>query len=116
MSYQINQVEWGDQEHLISQIRERVFVCELHMPKDAEFDERDLTALHFLAFHSNGEAIATARLCKDGLVGRIAVLPAHRSRGVYQKMLATIISQAQQAGLDSICVNCILQEVERFKV
>ncbi|GAP76371.1 MULTISPECIES: GNAT family N-acetyltransferase [Pseudoalteromonas] len=115
MSYQIHQVDWGSQDNPIRQIRERVFVCELNIPKAIEFDGRDTTALHFIAYADNGEPVATARLCKDGLLGRIAVLPPHRNRGIYSQMLTFILSNAASNGLESICINCLLDEVERFK-
>ena len=115
MPYQIHQVDWGSQGNPIRQIRERVFVFELNIPKSVEFDSRDNSALHFVAYTEQGEAVATARLCDDGLLGRIAVLPDHRNRGVYNEMLSYIFSNAANCGLSAIRINCLLDEVERFK-
>ncbi|MEO2265988.1 GNAT family N-acetyltransferase [Pseudoalteromonas pernae] len=115
MPYRIHQVDWGSQDNPIRQIRERVFVFELNIPKSVEFDGRDTSALHFVAYTEQGEAVATARLCEDGLLGRIAVLPDHRNRGIYNEMLSYILTNAANFGLRSICINCILDEVERFK-
>ncbi|MDE1067827.1 hypothetical protein OS098_23755, partial [Escherichia coli] len=80
MGYHINKVEWELGRELLQQIRERVFVCELHIPKHIEFDNLDQCAHHILVTDDSQVAIATGRLCSDGLIGRIAVLPEHRNR------------------------------------
>ncbi|MBS3796620.1 GNAT family N-acetyltransferase [Pseudoalteromonas sp. BDTF-M6] len=115
MPYRIHQVDWGSKDNPIRQIRERVFVFELNIPKNVEFDERDTSALHFVAYDEHGEPVATARLCQDGLLGRIAVLPEHRNRGIYTEILKFVLSNAANCGFESICINCVLDEVERFK-
>ena len=40
MGYQINKVEWDRQKDQLQQIREKVFVYELHIPKRIEFDSQ----------------------------------------------------------------------------
>ena len=73
MGYHINKVEWDIGKELLQQIRERVFVCELHIPKHI------------------------------------------RNRSVYRSLLNYIVELAQQQGCDCVSINCILNEVERFK-
>lgn len=115
MGYRIDKVEWKINKELLQQIRERVFVCELHIPKHIEFDALDNTAQHILVTDDTQCPVATGRLCTDGLIGRIAVLPEHRNRSVYKSLLTFIVQLAQQQGCDSVSINCILNEVERFK-
>ncbi|WP_105216019.1 GNAT family N-acetyltransferase [Pseudoalteromonas sp. T1lg22] len=115
MPYRIHQVDWGSQDSPIRQIRERVFVFELNIPKSVEFDERDNNALHFVAYDENGTPVATARLCQDGLLGRLAVLPDHRNPSIYTEILKYVLINASNCGFKSICINCVLDEVERFK-
>ncbi|MFY8328806.1 GNAT family N-acetyltransferase [Pseudoalteromonas sp. ZZD1] len=115
MSYHIDKVEWNTGKDLLQQIRERVFVCELHIPKHVEFDNLDCNALHVLVTDERKTPVATGRLCNDGLIGRIAVLPEHRNRSVYKSLLMYIVNLAQQQGCDIVSINCILNEVERFK-
>ncbi|MDN3377400.1 MULTISPECIES: GNAT family N-acetyltransferase [unclassified Pseudoalteromonas] len=115
MSYHIDKVEWNTGKDLLQQIRERVFVCELHIPKHVEFDSLDYNALHVLVTDDCQTPVATGRLCSDGLIGRIAVLPEHRNRSVYKSLLTYIVNLAHQQGYDSVSINCILNEVERFK-
>lgn len=115
MGYRINKVEWDRQKNELQQIRERVFVYELHIPKRVEFDNLDKLALHVLVTDDSFCPVATARLCNDGLIGRLAVLPDHRNRNVYCSLLNYIFDIAEEQGIESISVNCVLHEVERFK-
>jgi predicted GNAT family N-acyltransferase len=115
MGYQINKVEWDRQKDQLQQIREKVFVYELHIPKRVEFDSQDKLAHHVLVTHNSNAPVATGRLCTDGLIGRIAVLPAHRNRHVYTSLLTFIVNLAANDGHQVISINCILSEVERFK-
>jgi predicted GNAT family N-acyltransferase len=49
------------------------------------------------------------------LIGRIAVLPEHRNRKVYKSLLNFIVELASNQGIEEVSINCILNEVERFK-
>jgi predicted GNAT family N-acyltransferase len=115
MGYQVDKVDWHTQKDLLQQIREQVFVYELHIPKRVEFDDLDQLAQHILVTDDSLSPVATGRLCTDGLIGRIAVLPAHRNRLLYQSLLNFIVSLASEQGLSAISINCILNEVELFK-
>ncbi|MEM6510753.1 MAG: GNAT family N-acetyltransferase, partial [Pseudomonadota bacterium] len=89
--------------------------CELHIPKDIEFDHLDKTAHHVLVTDECKCPVATGRLCNDGLIGRIAVLPEHRNRSVYKSLLNYLVGMAEKQGCDCVSINCILNEVDRFK-
>ncbi|MBH0056042.1 GNAT family N-acetyltransferase [Pseudoalteromonas sp. SWXJZ94C] len=115
MGYQVKKVDWDTQKDLLQQIREKVFVYELHIPKHIEFDSLDEFALHVLVTDETQTPIATGRLCVDGLIGRIAVLPEHRNRCVYKSLLNFIVELAASQGIEKVSINCILNEVERFK-
>ena len=114
MGYRVTKVEWDRQKDQLQQIRERVFVYELHIPKRVEFDNHDKLALHVLVTDDTRCPVATARLCDDGLISRLAVLPDHRNRKVYCSLLNYIFDLATEQGIESISVNCVLHEVERF--
>jgi len=66
-------------------IRLEVFVHEQNVPPEAERDEHDATALHFLAFHGD-TALGTARvLLQDGgvvKITRVAVKKSARGLGL----------------------------------
>lgn len=114
MGYRVTEVDWNRQKSLLQQIRERVFVYELHIPKKVEFDSLDEICQHVLVTDESAQAVATGRLCSDGLIGRIAVLPEHRNRLVYHSLLNFIVKLAARQGINSICINCILNEVQLF--
>lgn len=85
----------------IEHIRLEVFVREQHVPLELEWDEDDSQAMHILAYR-NEKAVATARLLKDGRIGRMAVLPPWRGQGVGRKMLLYLIAEAKKQGNDNI--------------
>ena len=115
MVYTVDKVDWQSEKDQLQQIRERVFVYELHIPKNIEFDNLDALAQHILVTDNMHSPVATGRLCNDGLIGRIAVLPQHRNRNVYKSLLNFIVKLAAEQGIEAISINCILNEVERFK-
>ena len=110
MGYRVNEVDWNRQKSLLQQIRERVFVYELHIPKRVEFDSLDEICQHVLVTDESEQAVATGRLCSDGLIGRIAVLPEHRNRLVYQSLLNFIVKLAARQGINTICINCFIKQ------
>ena len=68
-------------------VREAVFVREQNVPAELEHDEHDAEALHLLALDTDtGEPVGTARVLDKGngvaKIGRVAVLPAYRGRGI----------------------------------
>jgi predicted GNAT family N-acyltransferase len=82
-------------------IRLNVFVYEQGVPLDEELDEHDPAALHLLAF-LDGQAAGTGRYYAEGeraVIGRMAVLPWARGRGVGGAILAELLAQAQRSGL-----------------
>jgi predicted GNAT family N-acyltransferase len=115
MGYQVNEADWHSQKDLLQHIREQVFVYELHIPKHIEFDSLDKFAYHVLVTDDGHFPVATGRLCSDGLISRIAVLPKHRNRKVYKSLLNFIVELASNQGIEEVSINCILNEVERFK-
>ena len=85
-------------------IRTRVFVIEQGVPKEIEMDRDDKRAIHFLAFAS-GKAVGTARVVMhrgNAKIGRMAVLKAHRGRGIGTKLLRRAIVMAKKQGAQQI--------------
>lgn len=76
--------------HDCCMIREAVFIQEQAVPLALEWDAQDATAIHLLA-STDGQAIACARVLPDGHIGRMAVLPAWRGRGVGAVVLQAAI-------------------------
>lgn len=82
-------------------VRRRVFIEEQGVPSEEELDGRDSEALHLLARDPDGDAIGTLRLLLDGevaKVGRVAVDPDWRRRGIAARMLDLALGEAQDRG------------------
>lgn len=96
--YSILLTDWAHEQARLSRVRRAVFIDEQGVPEDMEWDADDAGAVHFLAVDGNGQAIGCARLLPDGHLGRMAVLPAWRGRGVGRALLAAVLSAAQRRG------------------
>ena len=66
-----------------------------------EWDGEDARAFHLLAVSDGGDPIATARLLATGQIGRMAVLPAWRGRGVGRAMLIRLLEHIERNHLPS---------------
>lgn len=100
--YLVAHADWPGDAATIRSIRDAVFVRELGVPADLEWDGLDPDCAHLLAYDMAGNPIATARLQADGHIGRMAVLPEWRGRGVGGAMLLMLIELAAAHGLDEV--------------
>lgn len=90
--------DWLRARAPLEYIRRKVFIEEQGVPETMEWDADDAASLHFLALVSAGSPIACARLLPDGHIGRMAVLPAWRRRGVGRALLDAAIGAARARG------------------
>jgi predicted GNAT family N-acyltransferase len=87
-------------------IRRAVFVEEQEIPLEEEFDARDAEAEHLLVVDDDGAPVATCRVFVDDAgvgdgtarLGRLAVLPRARRRGLASRMIAACEQRARAAG------------------
>ncbi len=77
-------------------VREPVFVHEQQVPIELEWDELDPLCIHVIARDEAGRPIGTGRLTPERKVGRMAVLPDWRGRGVGDALLLALIEAAAQ--------------------
>ncbi len=87
----IRTANWPQEQELLRQLRNTVFVQEQNVPVDIEWDGYDQEATHFIAFDHNGDAIATARLLPSGKLGRMAVLRNWRDHGIGSQVLRYVL-------------------------
>lgn len=97
MNWRVNVFECGELPAAARAIREAVFVREQQVPIELEWDEFDARSLHALAFGDDDVPVGTGRLLPDGRIGRMAVLPSWRGRGVGTAILSALVARA--AGL-----------------
>lgn len=94
-------VEPIDYEHGLPDlraVREAVFVREQRVPLALEWDELDPLCWHVLARDADGQPIGTGRLTPEHKIGRMAVLPGWRGRGVGDALLQALLAQARALG------------------
>jgi predicted GNAT family N-acyltransferase len=112
----IADADYGEDFESIRRVRFDVFVDEQGVPADIEMDDRDPECAHVLAI-VGGSAVGTARidLRRDGKVGRLAVLPAHRRRGVATALTLRLHALARQKGLASVWCHAQLQALPFYE-
>ena len=76
-------------------LRTEVFILEQHVPEALEWDEQDAASIHVLARDEHGQPIACGRLTPQQKIGRMAVLPSWRHRGVGTAILRELITRAR---------------------
>jgi predicted GNAT family N-acyltransferase len=94
-------VEHVDYEATLPQlraVREAVFVQEQGVPLDLERDDIDPQCHHVIARDALGQPIGTGRLTPERKIGRMAVLPDWRGRGVGDALLLALIDTARELG------------------
>lgn len=89
----------------VRRVREEVFVREQGVPLELEWDHFDSSSRHVLAETDGGEAIGTARLLPDGHIGRMAVLPPWRGKGVGSAMLLFLVNEARRLGMAEVLLS-----------
>jgi predicted GNAT family N-acyltransferase len=92
-------VTWATGREDLMAVRFAVFVDEQGVPPALEADADDDRALHLLARTPAGIGIGTARLLPNGHIGRMAVLPDWRRRGIGGRLLDGAITAARRLGL-----------------
>jgi len=97
-AFTIVETDWARDAVRLSVVRRAVFIDEQGVPEAMEWDEYDAVSAHWLAIAADGSPIGCARLLPDGHIGRMAVLPVWRGRGVGRGLLAAILRAAQARG------------------
>lgn len=98
MKLEIITTDWPRDAGTLRAIRERVFVEEQGVPMELELDGLDPGARHLIAIVDEDLPVGTARLLDDGHVGRMAVLPAWRGRGIGTALLRRAVELAIAGG------------------
>lgn len=100
--FDIREANWRYDERFLASVRRTVFIQELGVPVEMEWDGKDDSAWHWLATDPDKNPIGTARLLADGQIGRMAVLPEHRNKGVGGALLEQAIGKARRLGMDQL--------------
>ncbi|MGV0963085.1 MAG: GNAT family N-acetyltransferase [Polynucleobacter sp.] len=109
---------WLDGKEEAYPIRKRVFIDEQGVPEEMELDEYDPLAQHALAY-VNSECIGTARLVtlpgNLGRIGRMAVLPMHRRRGIGGGLLRALLELSKSQGITPLELHAQLSAIPFYE-
>lgn len=97
-AFTIRETDWSRDAARLGAIRRAVFIDEQGVPEALEWDEYDAVSTHWLALAGDGSPIGCARLLPDGHLGRMAVLPAWRGRGIGRALLDAVLHAARMRG------------------
>lgn len=94
----VRTADWKLDETAIAEVRRTVFIEEQGVPEALEWEAEDAQYRWFVAQASN-RVIGIVRLTDAGRIGRMAVMPEWRRRGVGKALLATALRAAAESGL-----------------
>lgn len=101
MTFRFRKYSWQLAPQAIREIRHQVFIQEQKVPEELEWDDTDAIADHYLAVAGDNTPVAVARLYPSvtdtARIGRMAVLPAYRGRGVGEALLRHLVTEAAEA-------------------
>jgi predicted GNAT family N-acyltransferase len=104
-SFVVRPVYWKASREKLAAVRRTVFIEEQSVPEDLEWDDEDERSYHVLATLEDGTPVGTGRLKLDCHIGRMAVLPEWRRRGVGSAILQSLIEYAQRDGCTTLRLN-----------
>ncbi|MBC3764294.1 GNAT family N-acetyltransferase [Neptunicella marina] len=111
MTFRAKSVDWKNAKDKLTQLREKVFVCEWRIPREVEFDQQDPQSFHVLVMDEKHNAIATGRITPKGEVGRIAVVSRCRQTQVYQTLFDALMKIARKHQFSAVTVQCELDGI-----
>jgi len=106
---------WEKAQPVAGPLRFAIFVGEQNVPSGIELDDLDASCVHAVAYDVDGKAIGTGRLLPDGHIGRMAVVPEWRRRGVGAEILEALIGEARKRGHKEVMLSAQLQAAEFYR-
>lgn len=97
----VRAADWIVDESAIARVRRTVFIEEQGVPESLEWEAADPQCRWFVAV-ADGSLIGIARLTAAGRIGRMAVLPDWRRRGVGGALLAAALRAARELGMQQV--------------
>ena len=115
LSFTVKPVYWITSQKEVRAIRNKVFVEEQGVPPELEWDGLDEASYHVLACGPDGLPIGTGRLLQDGRIGRLAVLPEWRGKGVGRALLELLLVIANKMGNEEVKLHSQTQVVGFYR-
>lgn len=115
MPFAVRHASWQQDNASLRLVREQVFIQEQHVPVALEWDGEDEAALHLLAEDSKGQPVGTARMLGDGHIGRVAVLPKWRGRGVGTSLTRYLLKLALEQGFSELFLDAQVEALGFYR-
>lgn len=109
--FTVSLICWHDGEPLLRSIREAVFIREMGVSPELEWDGKDDGCRHALALSLQGDAIGCGRMLPNGHIGHIAVLPLWRKQKVGTAIAEALLDYARAHDYPQISVDAPPQYV-----
>jgi predicted GNAT family N-acyltransferase len=106
--------DWSADRRDLERIRRTVFVEEQEIPEKDEWDGEDAGSVHVLA-RLNRDPVGTGRLNPAGKIGRIAVFPGQRGRGIGTQILLRLLDEARRRGIREPYLHAQVQAVPFYE-
>jgi predicted GNAT family N-acyltransferase len=113
--FRVQTVDFHDSLADLRAVRDTVFVREQNVPEELERDALDPLCVHVLARALDGTPIGTGRLTPEHRIGRMAVLPEWRGKGVGDAILLALVDEAQQRGWREVALNAQVSAIEFYR-
>ena len=98
-------VSFSEKKAEIASVRRAVFVEEQNVPESIDFDGSDTDYIHVLATDKNGLPVGTARINREGRIGRMAVLKNYRRQGIGRKMIQALMDYGRKHSITDFHVS-----------
>lgn len=113
-------LSYGSDLSEVYRIRQNVFIDEMGMTEEDEFDGQDDIAMHVIVYEESGSrnAVATGRICLDGTIceiGHIAVLKEFRNKKYGDFAVRMLINKAIIAEIKEIVCYSLQETVAFFQ-
>jgi predicted GNAT family N-acyltransferase len=105
--FHVEIADWSrdDQHTALLDLRGTVFIQEQGVPEQRERDGLDVDCWHVLARDEAGVPIGCGRLTPQHKIGRMAVLPEWRGRGVGVALLRELVARARAQGWPEVALD-----------
>ncbi|MCS6785936.1 MAG: GNAT family N-acetyltransferase [Thiobacillaceae bacterium] len=104
VALRVRRADWPRDEAAIAAVRRAVFIQEQGVPEALEWEPDDPRCDWFLA-EAADQVVGTARLTADARIGRMAVLPQWRRRGVGSALMRAVLAHARTLGLQQVSLH-----------
>ncbi|MCU0841918.1 MAG: GNAT family N-acetyltransferase [Thiobacillaceae bacterium] len=103
-AFLVGHADWLADGAAIARVREAVFIREQGVPEALEWETIDALCEWFAAWLDGG-IVGIARLAPDHRIGRMAVLPEWRGRGIGSALLEAVLDRAEEKGLRQVTLH-----------